>query len=161
LTITYGQEAQSNRPKLRTHLTTLHIHRATLIHATTSYTVVQANVTSAARIVHSHITKAHDEPIDGAFCDYAAYLAARQRLVELMVERDSMFYEAGKVALEVVRDEEEMARVVYACRREMERGGAGKEGLRGRRVSAGDGIEPPPPYRDREVWEVEGDLEER
>jgi len=161
LTITYGQEAQSNRPKLRTYLTTLHIHRATLTHATTSYTVLQANVTSAARIVQSHLIKAHDEPIDGAFCDYAAYLAARQRLVELMVERDRKFEEVGIVAVEVMKGEEKMARTVYACRREMERGGAGKEGLRGRRVSAGDGIEPPPPYQDRDVWEVEGDLEER
>ena len=72
-----------------------------------------------------------------------------------------MFEEVGKVALEVVRGEEEMAMMVYACRREMGRQGAGKEGLRGRRVSSGDGIEPPPPYRDRDVWEIEGGLEER
>lgn len=111
--------------------------------------------------MRSHLTKAHDEPIDGAYCDYAAYLLARQQLVELMVERDRTFEEVGRAAVEVMTGEQEMARVVYACRREMGRERAGKEGLRGRRVSRGDGVEPPPPYDVRDVLDYTGGSGER
>jgi len=155
--ILHVYSAISDRLQLNTHLTNLRRHRASLLAATTAYSDLQALVDTAATVVRSHLTKAHDEPVDGAYCDYAAYLAARQRLVELMVERDSMFEAVGKVAVEVMRGEEEMARVIYACRREMGRDGTGKAGIRGRRVSRGEGIEPPPPYRDRDVWKLEGE----
>jgi len=72
-----------------------------------------------------------------------------------MVERDGMFEDAGRVALEVVSGEEAMASMVYACRREMGREGTSKAGIRGRRVRGGEAIQPPPPYQ--QGWDVGGE----